>query len=201
MPDQLELLEAGCWIGRQQAFAIIATKCSAAQAECLKQAKDERLFERLGLSWDDYCSTHAGISRSTADRIIQQYREFGSAYFKLSNLARIEPETYRRIAADVNADSIQIAGESVALTPANSEKIRAYVQSLRTALHRERERTEPSLQELHARLGNLIKELDRRVHPTMPNVLQEYLLSILKDGAKNFDRIAKILHHMMHPET
>ena len=30
-----EWIDAGAWVGRQQAFAVIANKCSAAQALCL----------------------------------------------------------------------------------------------------------------------------------------------------------------------
>ncbi len=53
----------GAWVGRQQAFAVIANKCSAAQALSLKQMKETRSHEKLGLSWHDFCQRHAGISR------------------------------------------------------------------------------------------------------------------------------------------
>jgi hypothetical protein len=63
----------GAWVGRQQAFAVIAKKCSAAQALSLKQMKETRSYEKLGLSWDDFCQRHTGISHRHADRIIRQY--------------------------------------------------------------------------------------------------------------------------------
>ena len=37
-------IDLGLWLGRQQAFSLVASKCSAGQAECLKQ------FELRGVS-------------------------------------------------------------------------------------------------------------------------------------------------------
>jgi len=39
-----ELMELGTWIGRKQAFATIAGGCSAADAECLRQMRDQRTY-------------------------------------------------------------------------------------------------------------------------------------------------------------
>jgi hypothetical protein len=38
--NTLDWLDMGAWVGRQQAFAVIAKKCSAAQALSLKQMKE-----------------------------------------------------------------------------------------------------------------------------------------------------------------
>ena len=56
-PDWIDM---GAWVGRQQAFAVIAKKCSAAQALSLKQMKESCSYEKFGLSWDDFCQQHAG---------------------------------------------------------------------------------------------------------------------------------------------
>jgi hypothetical protein len=53
METPREWIDAGAWVGRQQAFAMIANGCSAAQALCLKQVRETRLY--------------AGISRENAD--------------------------------------------------------------------------------------------------------------------------------------
>jgi hypothetical protein len=107
-PTTPDWIDMGAWVGRQQAFAVIAKKCSAAQALSLKQMKGTRSYEKLGLSWDDFRQQHAGISRVYADRIIRRYEEFGEAYFRLSSLARISPEGYREIAGNVEGDCIEI---------------------------------------------------------------------------------------------
>jgi hypothetical protein len=48
METPREWIDAGAWVGRQQAFAVIANQCSAAQALCLKEVREMRLFEKLG---------------------------------------------------------------------------------------------------------------------------------------------------------
>ena len=126
-------LEIGTWVGRQQAFAIIANKCSAAQAECLKQIRDSAHYEKFDVSWDEFCDRYVGISRREANRIIEQYDEFGAAYFRLSSLARISPEAFREIAPAVTEECIEIDGESVPLIPENAKRIQAFLRAQRAA--------------------------------------------------------------------
>ncbi len=79
MEASTEFIDTTLWVGRQQGFAVIASKCSAAQAQCLKQLKDSALYEKPGLTWEEFCRRHAGLSRATGDGLIQQYDEFGEA--------------------------------------------------------------------------------------------------------------------------
>ncbi len=69
----------GAWVDRQQDCAVIAKKCSAAQALALRQMKEPCPYGKFGLSWGDFCQQHAGISRVHVDHIIRQYEEFGEA--------------------------------------------------------------------------------------------------------------------------
>ena len=132
MEPTSEFIDAAAWVGRQQAFAVIASKASAAQAQCLKQVKGDRLFEKLGITWEEFCLSHVGLSRQSADRLIQQYEEFGEAYFKLSELARISPQTFRQIADSVDDETITMNGEEIALVPENAPRIRAGLDALRS---------------------------------------------------------------------
>jgi hypothetical protein len=77
-----ELFDAGAWIGRQQAFALIGSKCSAAQAQCLREIRESRTYEKIGVTWDEFCPRYAAISRSKADDLIRRLDEFGQAYFR-----------------------------------------------------------------------------------------------------------------------
>ena len=71
MDSTKDILTAGAAIGRQEAFAVIAAKCSAAQALTLRNIKESRVYEALGFTCGDrYCPEYFGISRVTADRII-----------------------------------------------------------------------------------------------------------------------------------
>ena len=123
---------------------MIANRCSAAQALCLKQVRESRLFEKLELTWEEFCKEFAGISRAQADRLIQQHEEFGDAYFRLSEIARISPETYRQIASQVSDEGIEFDGRTLALTPENAPKIRAAIQTLRAQLQRVRDANQPT---------------------------------------------------------
>jgi hypothetical protein len=162
METPREWIDAGAWVGRQQAFAVIANKCSAAQALCLKQVRETRLFEKLESTWDEFCQEYAGISRSQADRLIQQYEELGDAYFRLSEIARISPETYRQISSQVSEEGIEIDGGKLALIPENGPKIRAAIQTLRAQLKRARDArqpTSPSITQLVIRVDALVEEV------------------------------------------
>src|SRR5436305_9967717 len=90
--------DAGALTGRQQAFAMIASKCTYAQAVCLKEIHQTRAYEQVGLTWEEFCSQQAGISRITAETIIRRLDEFGEAYFRLAALVRISPDAFRQIA-------------------------------------------------------------------------------------------------------
>ena len=97
-----ESFELGTWLGRRQAFGLIAGRCSAADAECLRNIRDHKLYRVRGVNWRQFCIRYAGISRAYANRLIQQLEEFGPNYFHVSQMARISAETYRRIAGAVS---------------------------------------------------------------------------------------------------
>ena len=139
MPSQLEL---GTRIGQLQAFRLVAKHCSAAGARQLKQIKEERSYELLGLSWEQFCVRHAGISRAYADKVIGRLEEFGEPYFQLSSIAPVSPESYRLLARAVTSEGIEIDGETIALTPENAPRIRKAVDTLRQQLRRAQQ-TEP----------------------------------------------------------
>ncbi len=162
MDTPREWIDAGAWVGRQQAFAVIANKCSAAQALCLKQVRETRLYEKIEFTWEEFCKEYAGISRAQADRLIQQHEEFGEAYFRLSEIARISPETYRQIASQVSDEGLEIDGRKLALTEENAPKIRAAIQTLRAQLKQARDAnqpTSPGITQLLIRLDALLEEV------------------------------------------
>ena len=51
-----ELLELGSVLGQNQAFGLVAGRCSAAQAASLKRLRDERKYKRVTAQWRDFCS-------------------------------------------------------------------------------------------------------------------------------------------------
>jgi hypothetical protein len=126
--------DLGAWIGRGQAFSFVANHCSAAQAECLARIREDGLYKALNLTWEEFCTRHAGVNRAHADEIIRRLEEFGAAYFRLSEIIRISPRSYRDLPVTVNEEAIEIGGESIPLTPENALRIRHAIGALRAEL-------------------------------------------------------------------
>ena len=126
--------DLGAWIGRGQAFSFVANHCSAAQAECLTRIRNDGLYKALNLTWDEFCKQHAGTSRAHADEIICRLEEFGAAYFRLSEIIRISPQSYRTVQAAVKGEAIEVGGESIPITPENAPRIRQAVGAIRAEL-------------------------------------------------------------------
>ena len=127
-PDNFDL---GTWLGRRQAFGAIAGRCSAAEAECLRRIRNDKLYKGRTEHWSDFCTRYLNMTKQNADRIIRLLEEFGPGYFQLSQITRISPETYRQIASAVSDQGLRVHGDIIALEPSNSEKLAAAVAQLR----------------------------------------------------------------------
>jgi hypothetical protein len=101
-------LELGAWIGRNQAFHLLADHCLAARAQCLETVRESGAYRALNLTWDEFCTRHTGMSRSNADRLIRKRKQFGDAYFRLSEVMRISPVAYRRIESSVTPEGLEL---------------------------------------------------------------------------------------------
>jgi hypothetical protein len=128
------LLEVGVALGQNHAFGLIAGRCSAAQAEGLCRLREEKLYKRCTEKWDDFCPRFLKISRAEADRTIKLWEEFGAAYFELSQLTRVSPETFRAIAPSIQDGALHYQGEAIELNPENSRRVAAVVAELRSAI-------------------------------------------------------------------
>jgi hypothetical protein len=129
--DQEGLLTLGTWLGRHQAFGLIANQCSAGDAECLKIMRENEVYKKLGLSWEEFCLGHAGVSRVYADRLIRYLEEFGANYFRLAEVMQISAETFRLIAGSVGDNGIEFNGINIPINRENRRKILAAVQAAR----------------------------------------------------------------------
>ena len=131
----------GRWLGRREAFGLIAGRCSAAEAESLRHIRDEKLYLRVARNWDEFCSVYVGASRRNVERSIHYLDEFGPVFFEIRQIAHIGPEEYRAIAGHVYAEGIQLDGSMVALAPENSLEVAAAVAEL---LRRAQSESQPS---------------------------------------------------------
>lgn len=99
-PIEIEKPDANLdrWLGRREAFALIAGRCSAAEVESLRRIRTERVYRRRARTWEEFCS-QIGVSRRNVERSIRALEEFGPAFFHLAQLTHLKPEEYRVIAA------------------------------------------------------------------------------------------------------
>jgi hypothetical protein len=131
--DMQHVLELGILLGQHRTFGAVAGRCSAAQADSLRRLRDEKRYLCLAANWGDYCEKYLKISRRHVDRLIGWLKEFGPAYFQLSQLTGITPTAFREIAPAIQADGIHVDGEVVALIPENSARAAEAVARLRSA--------------------------------------------------------------------
>jgi len=122
--------DLGRWLGRREAFGLIAGRCSAAEAETLRRIRDEKLFRERARSWDEFCERELGASRRNINRVIRYLTEFGPQYFHVTQMTRITPQQYRSIAGHVDQSGINLDGEIVALLPENQQKVAGAVGEL-----------------------------------------------------------------------
>jgi hypothetical protein len=165
-PTDAALLDLGVILGQNQAFGLIAGRCSAAQAESLSRLRQEKLYQRCAPRWDDFCPKYLKISRVEADRTIKLWQEFGPAYFELSQLTRVSPETFRAIAPAIQDGALHYNGEAIELNSQNSLKVAAAVADLRRAIPKAPPESQNLLEELRdlgheMNLADRIEKLDK----------------------------------------
>jgi hypothetical protein len=181
-------VDAGIWTGRQQAFAAVVGQCKAAKAASLKQIRETRAYEHLGVTWDAFCVAHAGVSRQHADDLIRRYNELGAEYFRLAEIARISADAYRAIAPQITAESIEIDGESIPIIPENGPKIRAGIRRLRAELKDALDNHSTVLADLYHRIDSLTKDV-HRFHVNRKGAARETGMSTLARYAQKQMRL------------
>jgi len=120
----------GRWLGRRDAFAAVAGRCSAAEAQSLQQIRETRAYKEVEPNWEEFCARHVGVSRRQVDRTIRLLEEFGPAYFHVAQMTHVTPDEYRAIAPHVGEDGVRVDGTVIALLPENSEKVSSAVAEL-----------------------------------------------------------------------
>ena len=123
--------DLGLWLGRWQAFGYIANRCSAADVECLRQIRKNKLYHCHARSWGVFCPRYLGFSRAQIDRLLQYLEEFGPNYFHLTQIVRVSPQTYRLIAHALREDGAIFHLAAIPLAPENAGQILRAVRRLR----------------------------------------------------------------------
>ena len=132
-PMSTNSFELGSWIGRRQAFSALAGQSMAAQAYCLRQIREKKLYLSVTGNWPDFCVRRAGLSRAQADRIIQYLDEFGDTYFHLNELIGISPDTYRAIQSCITESGLTYKGKTIPIDFEAIPELAAAVEAMRPA--------------------------------------------------------------------
>jgi len=125
--DPRELHE---WIGRREAFALLAGRCAAADIESLRRIREQKLYKQYREKWADFCTLDLHVARRSVDREIAYLQEFGPEFFHVRQMAHITPLQYRAIAAHVNVEGVHLNGTTVPLLPENSRQVAEAVGQL-----------------------------------------------------------------------
>jgi hypothetical protein len=147
-------LDLGMVVGQNQAFSLIAGRCSAAQAATLSRLRQERKYLDCAPNWREFCTDYLKISGSEADKIIRLWQEFGPEYFEITQVMRISPDRYRTIAPAVKDGALHHNGEAIEFDAENSRRLAAAVAELRGSKTKKPKR-QPAMRER-------IAHLDRR---------------------------------------
>jgi hypothetical protein len=129
----MEILDLGALLGERQALSLVAGKCLAANAECLRRIRDAKAYRVLDLTWDEFCRQHVGASRPSVDKTIRLFEEFGPAIFELSSVMHIGEDEYRGIAGSITPHGILFENEMIPIAPESLPKVIRAVDALLVA--------------------------------------------------------------------
>ncbi len=131
VPFSLQDAGLGAWIGRRQAYSLVAGTCSAADAKCLTELRETKAYKRTGLNWEEFCKQHIGMHRTNVDQIIRQYREFGAQFFALRQITGITAEEYRGIRGSIEDGSLRHSGDAIPIAAEHAPRLLEAVRDLR----------------------------------------------------------------------
>jgi hypothetical protein len=120
----------GAWLGRRQAYSLIAGTCSAADAKCLHQLRETRAHKRLGLTWEDFCKQRIGMSRSLVDQIIRQWTEFGPTYFTLHQITGVTADEFRAIRGSIEDGTLRWRDDAIPIQAEQAPRLLEAVRDL-----------------------------------------------------------------------
>src|SRR5439155_13403764 len=91
VPADDQVLALGILLGQRRAFGMVAGRCSAANAACLRKIREGKLYLKFAENWDIFCERDLKISRRTANRVIALEKEHGALFFEMAELTGITP--------------------------------------------------------------------------------------------------------------
>ena len=187
-----EAFDIGTWVGRRQAFALIARRCSAADAEILFEIREKKLFRTIEQTWEDFCARRLGMTRGYVDRVIRQFQQLGPNLYKLSCFTNIKPAEYSLIAGALTGEGLSYVGEVIALEPENAPQLAEAVEALRRDSVKEEnpiDVADQSLDKADRAMKSAIAELHRLQAMTLDDARRLKLLIVVESCRDQLDII------------
>ena len=128
--ETAERERVGTWLGRRQAYSLIAGTCSAADAKCLHELRESRAHKRAGLTWEEFCKQRVGMCRSAVDQIIRQWKELGPSYFTLHQITGITADEFRSISEAIEDGSLRYRDGTIPIQPEQAPRLLEAVREL-----------------------------------------------------------------------
>jgi len=175
--------DLGQWLGRHQALACLASYCSAADAHALLTIREQKLYRALGLSWEEFCPRHAGMSKATANRIIENLQEFGDTYFNLTEILKMPAPQYRALQPAIEDNTLEFDGRPIPINRENTRQLIEAVRTLRGRLEEQRKKTPRSpLMDFQNHLDRTIGQISAAVRRSKASE-REILAFMVEDHA------------------
>src|SRR5262249_1481842 len=119
------------WLGRREAFGLIAGRCSAADVECLRKIRDNKLFLDVAKNWDEFCRVQLRSSRHRIDTALRQLEEHGPALFHATQMMRLTEAEYVAIEEHMSEEGVKFEGEVIPWGTQNTERLANAIGKLR----------------------------------------------------------------------
>jgi hypothetical protein len=156
------------WLGRREAFGMIAGRCSAADVECLRQIRNQKLYLDVSLNWQEFCRGPLRSSRKKIDTAIRQLEDHGPQFFHATQVMRITEAEYIAIKEHITEEGVKIDGQVIEWSLDNTERITEAVGKLRAIAAPRPERRATGFDLLFERFDALNAQLEK-----MPVVIED----------------------------
>ena len=183
------------WLGRREAFALVAGRCSAAEVESLREIRDKKLYLESGeTGWDDFCRVHLKTSRRKIDTAIGQLDKYGRAFFHATQALRLTEAEFCAIREHVSEEGAMLEGQLVPWTPENGARITEGLTRLRDTAAPKAKRSTPfeallkHFEALNQQLEKMPERLEDRQRISLGNVLQKLSFLAERRGVKLIQR-------------
>lgn len=186
-----DVLTLGAWIGRNQAFSLMAGRCTVAEIECLVEVHDKKLYAAVAATWDAYCEK-LGIHRTTADRLMRRHKQQGPRIARLNCFARIKPAEYSLFAAVLTDEGLVYQGEVIPVEAENAPRLAQAVEAIRQEAKPEPvpvDRAAESFAKAERSLQTALAEFSRLQSMDLGREGRLKLLVTVEAGRDSLDRI------------